>query len=95
MIEWMAFLVLREKSFRPAVLVRYSSALSGSTRAHRPRFPASPQTHRQLLGEYFRAVQTGELETLVGLLEEQLAPTASETLSTARDLTSGLLRKVL
>ena len=39
-------------------------------RAQRPRFPASPQTHRQLLGEYFRAVQTGEMETLVGPLAE-------------------------
>jgi RNA polymerase sigma-70 factor (ECF subfamily) len=39
-------------------------------RAQRPRFPASPQIHRQLLGEYFRAVQTGEMETLVGMLAE-------------------------
>ena len=30
-------------------------------RAHRPRFPISPQTHRQLLSGYFQAVQTGEM----------------------------------
>ena len=30
-------------------------------RAHRPRFPASPQTHGQLLRAYFQAVETGEL----------------------------------
>ncbi|MFL5663482.1 MAG: sigma-70 family RNA polymerase sigma factor, partial [Ktedonobacteraceae bacterium] len=28
-------------------------------RTHRPRFPASPQIHRQLLSGYFEAVQTG------------------------------------
>ena len=41
-------------------------------RAQRPRFPASPQAHRQLLGEYFQAVQTGELTPLVDLLAENV-----------------------
>ena len=40
-------------------------------RAHRPRFPASPRTHRQLLTSYFQAVQTGEMNTLTDLLAEE------------------------
>ena len=39
-------------------------------REHRPRFPASPQTHRQLLSGYFQAVQGGEMTTLTNLLSE-------------------------
>src|SRR6516162_3172684 len=34
-------------------------------REHRPRFPASAQTHDQLLNGYFKAVQTGEINTLM------------------------------
>src|SRR5213592_4723083 len=41
-------------------------------REHRPRFPASPQTHRQLLTAYFKAVQTGEMSTLMNLLSEDV-----------------------
>src|SRR5215470_16088347 len=41
-------------------------------REHRPRFPASPQTHRQLLTSYFRAVQTGEMTALQDLLAEDV-----------------------
>jgi RNA polymerase sigma-70 factor, ECF subfamily len=41
-------------------------------RAHRPRFPASPQTHRQLLNAYFQAVEQGELSPLVNLLSEKV-----------------------
>lgn len=41
-------------------------------RAHRPRFPASPQTHRQLLNAYFQAVEQGELSPLVNLLSENV-----------------------
>jgi RNA polymerase sigma-70 factor, ECF subfamily len=37
---------------------------------HRPRFPSSPQTHRQLLTGYFQAVKTGEMTTLTNLLSE-------------------------
>src|SRR5947208_3118610 len=29
-------------------------------REHRPRFPASPETHRELLSGYFQAVENGE-----------------------------------
>jgi RNA polymerase sigma-70 factor (ECF subfamily) len=41
-------------------------------RSHRPRFPASPQTHQQLLKGYFQAVQTGEMTTLMNLLAEDV-----------------------
>lgn len=41
-------------------------------RAHRPRFPASPQSHRQLLNAYFQAVEQGELSPLVSLLSENV-----------------------
>ena len=41
-------------------------------REHRPRFPASPQTHDQLLNGYFKAVQTGEINTLMNLLSEDV-----------------------
>src|SRR5205809_1384076 len=37
-------------------------------RAHRPRFPASPQLHRQLLSGYFQAVESGETTALMNLL---------------------------
>jgi RNA polymerase sigma-70 factor (ECF subfamily) len=39
---------------------------------HRPRFPASPETHRQLLTGYFQAVQTGEMTALMDLLAEEV-----------------------
>jgi RNA polymerase sigma-70 factor (ECF subfamily) len=41
-------------------------------REHRPRFPASPETHDQLLNGYFKAVQTGEINTLMNLLSEDV-----------------------
>jgi len=41
-------------------------------RAHRPRFPASPHIHRQLLNGYFQAVQTGEITPLMNLLSEDV-----------------------
>ena len=41
-------------------------------RAHRPRFPASPETHRQLLTGYFQAVQGGEMTALTNLLAEEV-----------------------
>src|SRR5437660_6237500 len=39
---------------------------------HPPRFPASAQTHRQLLSGYFQAVQTGETTALMNLLSEDV-----------------------
>src|SRR3989454_10917376 len=41
-------------------------------RTHRPRFPASPQLHRQLLSGYFQAVETGEMIPLMNLLSENV-----------------------
>lgn len=41
-------------------------------REHRPRFPASPQIHQQLLSRYFQAVQTGEMAPLMNLLSENV-----------------------
>ena len=38
----------------------------------RPRFPASRQTHQQLLDSYVRAVETGEMEALMNLLSEDV-----------------------
>src|SRR5437764_875752 len=39
---------------------------------HRPRFPASPQTHRQLLMGFVQAVENGEMTTLKNLLAEEV-----------------------
>jgi RNA polymerase sigma-70 factor, ECF subfamily len=39
---------------------------------HRPRFPASAQTHKQLLSGYLRAVENGEMNTLTNLLTEEV-----------------------
>ncbi len=41
-------------------------------RAHRPRFPASPQTHRQLLSGFFQAAQGGHMTPLMDLLSEDV-----------------------
>jgi len=40
--------------------------------SHRPRFPASPETHRQLLTAYFQAVQNGEMAALKDQLAEEV-----------------------
>src|SRR5260370_34742067 len=41
-------------------------------RAHRTRFPASRQIHRQLLDGYVQAVQGGDMTTLTNLLSEEV-----------------------
>src|SRR6266581_6549627 len=41
-------------------------------RAHRPRFLASADTHRQLLNGYFQAMETGEMTPLMNLLSEDV-----------------------
>lgn len=41
-------------------------------RSHRPRFPASPQTHQQLLNGYLQAVQGGDMAPLMNLLSENV-----------------------
>lgn len=40
---------------------------------HRPRFPASPDTHRQLLAGFFQAVQGGDMNALTGMLADDVA----------------------
>jgi RNA polymerase sigma-70 factor (ECF subfamily) len=39
---------------------------------HRPRFPASPEMHRQLLTGFLEAAQAGEMPTLMNLLAEDV-----------------------
>jgi RNA polymerase sigma-70 factor (ECF subfamily) len=41
-------------------------------RAHRPRFPASPETHRQLLTGFLQAAQGGDVIPLMDLLAENV-----------------------
>jgi RNA polymerase sigma-70 factor, ECF subfamily len=41
-------------------------------REQRPRFPASRETHRQLLDSYVRAVETGEMNSLISMLSEDV-----------------------
>jgi RNA polymerase sigma-70 factor (ECF subfamily) len=40
--------------------------------AHRPRFPVSADTHRQLLTGFFRAAQVGDMAALTGMLAEEV-----------------------
>jgi RNA polymerase sigma-70 factor, ECF subfamily len=39
---------------------------------HRPRFPASPETQKQLLTGFLQAVNAGEMSTLMNLLAEEV-----------------------
>jgi RNA polymerase sigma-70 factor (ECF subfamily) len=41
-------------------------------RAHRPRFPASRESHQQLLAGFLRAVQEGDMAALTGMLAEDV-----------------------
>jgi RNA polymerase sigma-70 factor, ECF subfamily len=41
-------------------------------RAHRPRFPASPETHRQMLTGFLQAAQGGDVIPLMDLLAEHV-----------------------
>jgi RNA polymerase sigma-70 factor (ECF subfamily) len=41
-------------------------------REHRPRFPASRETHQRLLSGYSRAVETGDMSSLMSLLSEDV-----------------------
>jgi len=38
----------------------------------RPRFPASPETHRQMLSSFLRAVQAGDMGALMNMLSEEV-----------------------
>jgi RNA polymerase sigma-70 factor (ECF subfamily) len=57
---------------REAACRRSFSRAKQHLRAHRPRFPASRETHRQLLSSYIQAVETGEMNTLMSLLAEDV-----------------------
>src|ERR1700694_707301 len=37
---------------------------------HRPRFPASPKIHRQMLTDFLQAVEAGEMTSLMNMLAE-------------------------
>ncbi len=39
---------------------------------HRPRFPASPETHRQMLTGFLQAAQSGDMIPLMDLLAEHV-----------------------
>lgn len=39
---------------------------------HRPRFPAFPETQKQLLTSFYHAVKSGEMATLMNLLAEEV-----------------------
>lgn len=39
---------------------------------HRPRFPASPDTQKQLLTGFLQAIQTGEMTPLMDMLAEEV-----------------------
>src|SRR5262249_29821640 len=39
---------------------------------HRPRFPVSPDTHRQLLSGFLQAAQVGDMDALMNLLSEDV-----------------------
>src|SRR5262249_586736 len=39
---------------------------------HRPRFPASPDAHRQLLTRFMQATQAGEMPALMNLLADEV-----------------------
>ena len=41
-------------------------------RTHRPRFPASPQLHRQLLNGFQQAISAGEMAPLMNMLAEDV-----------------------
>ncbi|MGZ3664632.1 MAG: RNA polymerase sigma-70 factor [Ktedonobacterales bacterium] len=51
---------------------RASSRAKLHLQAHRPRFPASPDTHRQLLTGFLSAVQGGDMSALTDMLAEEV-----------------------
>jgi RNA polymerase sigma-70 factor, ECF subfamily len=57
---------------REAACRRSFSRAKQHLREHRPRFPASRETHRQLLSGYVQAVERGEMQTLMSLLAEEV-----------------------
>jgi RNA polymerase sigma-70 factor, ECF subfamily len=68
--EFMEIAAMLDKS--EAACRRSFSRAKAHLAAHRPRFPASTQTHQQLLNGYIQAVQNGEMTTLMNLLTEEV-----------------------
>ena len=62
--------ILLEKS--EAACRRSFSRARQHLQKHRPRFHASSETHQHLLNSYIRAVETGEVQTLISLLSEDV-----------------------
>jgi RNA polymerase sigma-70 factor, ECF subfamily len=68
--EFTEIAAILEKS--EAACRRSFSRAKQHLRDHRPRFPASRETHRQLLTGFLRAVQVGDMAALTGMLAEDV-----------------------
>jgi RNA polymerase sigma-70 factor, ECF subfamily len=68
--EFAEIAAMLEKS--EAACRRSFSRAKQHLREHRPRFPASRETHQQLLDGYVQAVEGGDMKALVGLLAEDV-----------------------
>src|SRR5438874_6139288 len=68
--EFAEIATMLEKS--EAACRRSFSRAKQHLREHRPRFPVSPQPHRQLLTGYFKAMQEGEISTMMNMLSEDV-----------------------
>jgi RNA polymerase sigma-70 factor (ECF subfamily) len=68
--EFAEIATILEKS--EAACRRSFSRAKQHLRDHRPRFPASRETHQQLLTGFLRAVQVGDMAALTGMLAEDV-----------------------
>ncbi len=68
--EFAEIAAILEKS--EAACRRSFSRAKHHLRDHRPRFPASRETHQQLLAGFLRAVQGGDMNALTGMLAEDV-----------------------
>jgi len=68
--EFAEIATILEKS--EAACRRSFSRAKQHLRDHRPRFPASRETHQQLLTGFFRAVQVGDMAALTGMLADDV-----------------------
>jgi RNA polymerase sigma-70 factor, ECF subfamily len=68
--EFAEIATILEKS--EAACRRSFSRAKQRLRDHRPRFPASRETHQQLLTGFLRAVQVGDMAALTGMLAEDV-----------------------
>jgi RNA polymerase sigma-70 factor (ECF subfamily) len=68
--EFAEIATILEKS--EAACRRSFSRAKQHLRDHRPRFPASRETHQQLLTGFLRAVQVGDMAALTGMLADDV-----------------------